>query len=345
MKTGAGLVCMLVAVLMTPAASYAVFPLSACWDTDTGAVKLYNGSCSARATAMPWPARSSRYAVVSRSRNLHPYPDRNYPPARRCGTSPAHGLRLTSLHGDTLTAMLAVRHIDNMLGGDDVAMLMLRLVRPGREPVTESLTLGKKALRRMGAETILRLSSQGGTLTAEVGAPQLTVVWRADGISFTVDSLSYLLAPGAAVELCGGTAICYPEPDNATADVDSLRQAVRYSSDMLEGEWLYLDRTADESLLRPGGTYRLLISKDREDAYNMYYIDGASVRRGWWRPGMLKGRMESMGNGRFRLLWRDAAGDWMASGLTAALEQEDVISLIFPYQSATVRFSRVNAGE
>jgi len=102
-------------------------------------------------------------------------------------------------------------------------------------------------------------------------------------------------------------------------------------------KWRYLDRDNAPKTALPGGRYLLT-----QVGYELIYIDGAVTNSGYWRPGMLKGRLTPTGfSGYSKLEWIDATGRRLPGENYA--ERDDAsgtMRLVFPSLGASLRFAR-----
>lgn len=289
----------------------------------------------------PLSASSGKFIVVARWHNLTPRSDRRYSKLTPNGFSPAQGICLTSLRGDTLTALLSVKGTEGVEYAEHI-FLDIKISSVSGVVTQQSLPLPAISIQKMSSEWCMRLSATYGQYSVELATPDFANVCTVDAPGFAADNAGIMLEPGAALQLCNFAYMLYPDGRTETeaVNVDSLQQQLLSSRDMLEGVWDYYDRTLDESLLRPGGRYRLLIKRIKQGCYNLYYLAGAEKNPDLWRRGMLKGRLEALPTGKYVLEWRDAEGVWMQKGLTAFLEDASTLTLLFPSLSGTVRFVR-----
>ena len=317
------------------------------WGTTGSELKLNNTTGSTAACSMPMPAKGSGFVIVSRTSNLRTKPVKAGLSENTRLSSPPHGIRLSSIHGDTLEITLSMTTADRMIDNVDLPTLTIKSIRQGVTRIHESLTFAEAPLSRLRITTTLRISAENNMLVTELGDKELKVAWSGHHYGFCPDSISYILSPGASIKVMSGAVMVYPENEYVTERVnpDSIRQHINMSTDMAEGEWVYLDRVMDESLLRMGGEYRLLTLRNG-DGYNIYYLAGADINPGKWHSGELKGRLLPDDNVSLRIVFfyvcvDVARGDWMQHNLNAVFEQKDILTLQFPYQSSSIRFLRV----
>ncbi|MDE7381197.1 MAG: LysE family translocator [Muribaculaceae bacterium] len=112
--------------------------------------------------------------------------------------------------------------------------------------------------------------------------------------------------------------------------------------------WKVLDRTLDEDQLRMGGDYELLIRPraDSPEDYDIYYYSGAWKNNDEWSRGDKKGELLSTGiPGVWNLRWYASDRKLLEKDLKARRSESDIIELLFPYQSSTLRLQRLKKRE
>lgn len=333
--------CMLYFAALGVLSVYGALPVESHWAN--GSV-LENMTDNRKTWLWKLPSGSRRLTVGVRTRNLHAEPCKKYGRHKVTEYSPGQGVCALSASGDTLSVKLMVHRLQNSFDYDDEMVAHVYYSNKEGKLIDQIIPLTKGLFPQISNEMSIRVSFNNSGITVEAGNKEMKRVAEYESIGFAVDSVGFVLEPGAKVDKVVGSALSFDStfPDNERiADLNKLRVHIDMSSDPLEGEWEYLDRQMDESLLRPGGEYRLLIVKDTGDVYSIYYVSGARVNPGQWRAGMMKGRLQMMSPDRYDLWWRDADGEWMMHGLKAAMEDENILALLFPYQASTVRLLRV----
>lgn len=305
---------------------------------------LQNESAKSRTFLWALPSRTDRFTMGIRTRNLHSDPKRKYGRAKTTDYTPGQGLCAVSAAGDTLAALLMLHRLESPLETDDEMLLRVFMRRGGEMVLDRTESLSSGLLPKVSDIMSLRLTCEPSGIMIEAGEGALKPVAEFTGIIFKADSVGFILEAGAKVDRVTGTALSYDPlfpQDEKVADVAALLKRIDMSFDPLEGVWEYMDRQMDESLLRPGGEYQLLIVGSGDNIYDIYYAGGARVNPSRWRPGMKKGELRVMSPGRYILLWRDAEGEWMLHGLKGAMEDDGVLTLLFPYQTSSVRLRRM----
>ncbi|MDE6382088.1 MAG: hypothetical protein K2L57_04385, partial [Muribaculaceae bacterium] len=112
------------------------------------------------------------------------------------------------------------------------------------------------------------------------------------------------------------------------------------SSDPMEGEWEVFDRMFDDSLLRPGGDYRLALVSDGSD-YRIVYLSGASKAPGRWKPGMTKGYLRQSGfSDVYDMEWIDPAGSPLCGEIKAQLSAPGILDVTFVDHGSNMRLRK-----
>lgn len=124
-------------------------------------------------------------------------------------------------------------------------------------------------------------------------------------------------------------------------DTDTLCRYLDASTDPVEGYWIVFDRNLEESLLVPGGDYRLAIVKD-SGCYLILYLSGARTNSQSWQPGMIKGILTpDPFPATYSLIWNDAEGLPLTKDIKAQIVEESIIEIQFPYHSSSMRLRKL----
>lgn len=173
-----------------------------------------------------------------------------------------------------------------------------------------------------------------------------TEIFSSDIGGFMPDSIGFILSPGASVEigdisLSKGEAPHFNISHDTFPDLYTLDQYLSHQHDMTEGYWQIFDYNLDDDLLKKGGDYRVAIVR-RGSGYDILYLSGATVNAESWHPLMLKAELhDTPVSGVYDLIWHDAMGCQMTTGLKAQRSDDDIITLHFPAQTSTLRLHRI----
>lgn len=290
---------------------------------------------------------ADRMQLRVRLRDCHSSPARNYP-------VPGEG-RNVSMPG---WEMLLVDSVGNgfvisrvgdlrILDGEELNTVALAVVSlPDSTLVAESPI---SPTLFANSWTALSLERDGDRWTVSAGDSGLEQLLSFDIPSFRVDSVSLLPRPGGKIEsshlLVRGD-LRFPEPmeEDRMAALDVLEgRAVPAAGELPVGIWREYDRTLDESRLRVGGRYRLLVVK-RGEGYVGLYLEGSKVNPGQWMPGMVKMVLTPTGVPcEFDVRWRDAEGGVLSEDVRALLDTETgLLEILFPYQNSSFRLRAEN---
>lgn len=208
----------------------------------------------------------------------------------------------------------------------------------GRKRLSSNFNLysGENAFRFLADRTGWKL--QGGNRTYGSLAE-----YSVDG--FTVDSLGFEVYPRAEIAVdhmsveVNGVGNILPE----YVDVNGMRGRLRISSDPMEGEWAVFDRMLDESFLRLGGDYRLLIQKNGT-AYDLIYLSGGQKNPANWISGMRKGRLVgSPFKNVYDVEWIGSSGE-VITGAKAEYE-DNLLRIMFPDMSSELRLGKIYSAD
>ncbi|MDE6831334.1 MAG: hypothetical protein K2J07_01185 [Muribaculaceae bacterium] len=187
-----------------------------------------------------------------------------------------------------------------------------------------------------GGDNYLLLSMDGRSVDVYIGKDRLSYC-----TSFETAHIREIMLSGTkGVDVMAGVLETFiPEPVSQRISEESITAIDRSKAADIVGIWTYLDRDNDPDYARPGGQYSIaILPTDSQDAYNIYYVDGAAVNRERWKPGMLKGRLKPLPLiGRYRLEWWGSDMHKLESEAHAELE-DGVLTLKFPLLHSELRF-------
>lgn len=108
----------------------------------------------------------------------------------------------------------------------------------------------------------------------------------------------------------------------------------------IEGLWTYLDRNIDETKLKLGGKYQLVVVENNESGYDLLYYSGAVVNSVKWTSGMLKGRLfPTRFKENYDLVWYDSVFEEINDDTYVMIEEDNnIMTLYFPKEKGQIRF-------
>ncbi|MDE5552870.1 MAG: hypothetical protein K2I91_06685, partial [Muribaculaceae bacterium] len=283
--------------------------------------------------------------------NRHAHPMKRYAATDSDGTTqkirlPGWGVRLFSSDRNVYTILLTLEEQDSYNPGISLAPRLI--CSPGDSGASgiKSFPPIREGYNCAEGDNRYRLTVRNGLLTLTAGKrTDITVVSENIGEN-AIDSIGFILMPGAAVEVSDITlrrddVPAYNISHDTFPDVITLDDYLSRQRDLTEGYWQIFDYNLDDGLLRTGGDYRLAVVR-RADGYDILYLSGAKVNAGSWQPLMLKGELHDTGlPATYDLVWYDAYGTQMNAGLKAQRLEDDIITLLFPGQTSTIRLHRI----
>lgn len=234
-------------------------------------------------------------------------------------------------------ALLSLRTVDNRL--DPLAPSGIEVSFKTRDCSESSfidngvdIYTGVNSLRLMVSPLLLSLS---------MGNRQYLPVFSTK-LGFSPDSLGIWVAPGGEIELDDivlNITRRKPIQDNKWmskfSDKSACKEYLERSRDEVEGIWEVFDRMLDESRLRPGGNYRLLLVRN-DNGYDLIYLSGAQTLASVWKPGMIKGKLVSTSfHGVFDVVWLDPSGISVPGVIKAQMESRGLLTFTFPDHSGS----------
>lgn len=201
----------------------------------------------------------------------------------------------------------------------------------GQETVSLSMTADSHAVTWCVGQDRIKGS---GSVERSPGREIVSVELFCQGKSLIVDRADACRFADHAVD--GMTTLASPDDFPAPEDIASSPAGV----------WQYLDRDNDPAWSRPGGKYTLGVVADDgcDGAWTIVYLDGAVTHSDRWHPGMKKGRLADSGFLRdYDLEWIDATYTPMGCDDECSARLSDdgmILTLVFPLDKATLRFSR-----
>lgn len=124
------------------------------------------------------------------------------------------------------------------------------------------------------------------------------------------------------------------------ADRDVRDSYLRRVTDPMEGYWEIFDRSLEDTKLRMGGDYRMMIASVGAD-YAIYYMEGAIKNPDRWRQGDVKGKLTADAHKDiYDVTWLDPAGNPIEGEIKAQFTAPDLLTLQFVDQASTIRMRK-----
>lgn len=345
--------------LLAGAVSPETSPTATCiyWNKDRGyapfkyatpsGVEIHNQTSYDISDAITFPMPSDNFSLQFRAANLSADPSRRSSHSTTDGKTssrymPEWGFFLVSAAGDTTSFTIqSVEHADPFSSS---AALKIKTSRNG---FIIQETIKSDGLNPYDGKNTWKINVSPRNIGILAGKSELASVIDISGNYHKFSSFGFLSSPAAHLK-ASDIAFCADKaPDLAPHPVWSNNETLSHhfssSTDPLEGWWVMFDRALDESLLQPGGDYRLAIVKDGKD-YLILYISGAIKNASAWRPGTVKGILSpDPFPGVYSLTWIDAEGNPLHNGVKAQEGDGSTLSLQFPYHSSTLRLRKLPA--
>lgn len=155
-----------------------------------------------------------------------------------------------------------------------------------------------------------------------------------------IRSVGFILYPAAKIKVCD---MMFSEiKDHKKELITEWSEAeisnyLQHSSDNLEGYWVSLDRTLEESLLKMGGDYKLAMIRS-DSGYDLLYLEGAMINADNWSEGMRKAKLiiTDIPN-VYDVIWYDSQMLPLSKDIIAQIENGNVMTITFPYQKSKIR--------
>lgn len=249
------------------------------------------------------------------------------------------------LRGDD-DSRISFATLDDRFDALSTVSMRIRLDNPQLQDLEKSLDTGVGFHDEWNS---LRLVRRDGCLSLAVGNRRYQPVFSGIPVSAS-DSVGFWVAPGGSLML--DDIVMEPlamSPDSGGganshfADADVRRSYFARSSDPVEGVWEFFDRSLEETLLRPGGSYRLAVVAS-SGGYELVYLGGARVMADKWEAGMCKGRLKRTAfRDIYDVEWLDPSGCRLRGDIKAQFEEPDILLIQFPeHGSSRVRMRKID---
>lgn len=185
-------------------------------------------------------------------------------------------------------------------------------------------------------------------------------------------AFGFAATPGAALRITDISVASGKHPGMTIHPLWSNRNHLQHylsaSKNELEGYYTVFDRTLEESQLILGGDYLMAIvednnpqngkyenpansfqknrledsTTDNQHTYLLLYISGAHKNAANWKPGMIKGIIETTPfQGIYDITWYDVEGNPLFKDLKVQEGEGNTLSIQFPYQSSSLRLRKI----
>lgn len=321
------------------------------YDPFTGAtpdgIVLDNQSASNLIDSCMPDSPAERFTLSFRSDNRHANPITRYKYKTddnevRSQRLPEWGFFITDSHGKRITVSVASTEESDGISSRAATKVTVRSDMSS-SPIASKTLSGVN--HPFAGENIWNLRFDKGHLLLSSGAHNQEVLAETDIPLNDMASFGFAASPAACVIISDIILTDNSQSSRQTSelwsDVSLLEDYLDATESGIEGYWTVFDRNLDESLLIPGGDYRLAIVKDL-DRYAIIYLEGAKVNPSFWHPGMVKGYlMPTHFEGIYDAVWYDAEGLPMSRDIKAQSGEGETIIIRFPYQDSTLRLRKI----
>ena len=290
------------------------------------------------------PEATRTFTLTFKGANLHAHPQKRFPHMNASGEAervrdPEWSLRLITSASDTITLIFKSKESDDLLNPGRRIMIMAegKEISDGR--IATELSDG---VDPNSGFNLWHISVDNSTATLHGGNRQLLPIF-----SFPLtdcESFGFAAAPGTLLKVTdiSLTRRATPPAPPSWASASHIEQHIAASRDSFEGYWSLFDRDLEESLLMPGGDYRLAMVRDG-GRYLLLYLSGARVNNKKWRQGMVKAILTpDLFPEIFDVVWYDAEGLPLSNAVKAQLGEGNTISIQFPYQNSSIRLRKIS---
>lgn len=324
-------------------------------ENDSGNLLLDNDTHLPILSTFKTPIPSSELTFSFRVANRHSHPLKRHTYTAFGGRthsvlSPGWSIVARGVLGDTLR--ITLRSQESEEAGDGLSTKRITVINAeyiGPEgPIASKILKTQSFAPNLNPDTgwnALRLSINGGTISLSGGTRRLDTIMSMDTPISDIAEIGFEAMPGALLEIdCISLEIPDRMPesgrlDNTTREgLQRLMRQASESKDEMEGEWIIYDRSLEETLLRAGGDYRLLMVSSAE-GYDLLYVEGAWVCGDRWSPGMVKAKLLTTPlPGVWNVIWHDAEGIPISHDIRAQYDSSSsLLTIMFPYYFSSLR--------
>lgn len=304
-----------------------------------------NTSAGIIADSYRLPSPSSDFTLTFRAGNLHAHPGKRYHYVGADSLShmvrnPQWGMSLLFSPSDTLRITVRATTA-NRIDGEVQALEVRAAYGDGIKKTTQ---LTENADLTTGPNQWI-IKARDGLLQILAGNNGVSEIFDLEIEKKQLKAVTFEAYPAAKLKITD-ISLTLPSPNfpsrlTAWADRERLDSYIKHSKDPLEGYWMVFDRSLEESKLRMGGEYTVAIVRG-DSGYQLIYLRGAKTNGPSWKPGMVKAELtEGPFKGVFDVVWIDAEGKPLRNSAKAQLEDDDILTLQFPYHSSSLRLRKI----
>lgn len=123
---------------------------------------------------------------------------------------------------------------------------------------------------------------------------------------------------------------------------DKLDEYFSQATSPIEGYWQYLDRDLEDKWMRLGGNYIIALVANKDNGFDIIYMDGAQTNKTNWKPFLLKGKLyPTIFNNTYQAMWIDSTFEPLNNEVQATIEDGVILSIKFPILKSQLRFSKI----
>lgn len=278
--------------------------------------------------------------------NNHPMRSYNYVgcDSRRCHTSsPGWAISMKSADNSRLIITFHCRETD--FRGESKRVMTLHAEKSDSKspPLAIASNQITSDIDLYSNQNAFRIRKEGRRFVLSGGNREYNPLLEFETDFGEIDSIGFAVMPGGAIQPSDiHLSVAPGSISSAYLSPESLEKIIRRSSDPATGYYAMLDRSMNETMLRPGGDYLLAMVDHQEGGYSLYYIEGAVANASQWKPGMLKARLKpTRFPDIFNLEWIDAEGRLLHHDIKCQRE-DNILNVTFPYHSSTMRLAKVS---
>lgn len=308
-------------------------------------IHIHNKSSVPLSDCINFEDTLKNFSITFRASNLTSHPGKNFKYTDANGSSryrknPEWGFILKTSQADTLFIMINTEEVADKFSSHSAIRVSIY------SDITNKIysDLISEGINCFSGPNCWELIVSSKEITLSAGNKGLNTLCNIPNPFESYTSFGFAASPASEISItdisindCSSPAMT---PHPLWKDSAAIYSYLSQSQDPIEGYWTIFDRALDESLLQMGGEYKLAIIKEGE-YYLILYLDGARTNARQWLPGMLKGRLiPDPFPKTFSLTWFDSEGSPLSKDIKAQHEEDDILSIQFPYQSSKMRLRK-----